>query len=82
MRTTLTLDADVAVQVEQVRRRRGVSLKEAINDALRRGLQDLADGEMPRREFSTATFDMGGSRLPTLDNIAEALAVAEGETFR
>ncbi|MGO8956472.1 MAG: CopG family transcriptional regulator [Streptosporangiaceae bacterium] len=38
MRTTVTLDADVAARLKQVARDRGVSFKEALNSAVRAGL--------------------------------------------
>lgn len=38
MRTTLTLDDDVAAMLEQVRKKQKISLKAAINTALRQGL--------------------------------------------
>lgn len=38
MRTTLTLDPDVAAKLKEEARRRGVSFKEAVNSSLRRGL--------------------------------------------
>jgi hypothetical protein len=38
MRTTLTLDPDVAQRIEQEVRRRGKTLKTVVNDALRAGL--------------------------------------------
>jgi len=40
VRTTLTIDDDVARLLEQDLKRSGESLKGAVNDALRRGLQD------------------------------------------
>ncbi|HEV8238762.1 MAG TPA: ribbon-helix-helix protein, CopG family [Thermoanaerobaculia bacterium] len=39
MRTTLTLDDDVARQLGELVRRRGASFKEVVNDTLRAGLQ-------------------------------------------
>ncbi len=82
MRTTLTLDADVSVELEALRRKRGLSLKDAVNDALRRGLRAMAESDdKPRSRFVTRTVDLGLPRLP-LDNVAEALATAEGEGFR
>ena len=42
MKTTLTLDDDVAAALERVRRTRNASLKDVVNDALRRGLNDLS----------------------------------------
>ena len=46
MRTTLTLDPDVADRLQREVRRTGTSFKAAVNEALRRGL-DLA-GRQPR----------------------------------
>ncbi len=38
MRTTLTLDDDVAVRLQELAQRRGKSFKDAVNDTLRKGL--------------------------------------------
>ncbi len=38
MRTTVTLDPDTRLLVERLMRERGLSFKEAINDAVRAGL--------------------------------------------
>jgi hypothetical protein len=38
MRTTVTLDADLAAKLQATARERGISFKEALNGALRRGL--------------------------------------------
>ncbi len=46
MRTTLTLDRDVAEGLEKEMRRTGKGLKAAVNDALRRGLRMA--GKTPR----------------------------------
>ena len=81
MRTTLTLDDDVAVQLERLRRARDVSLKELVNDALRRGLRDMSDKTKKRKPFRTQTFNLGPP-LINIDNVAEALAYAEGEAFK
>jgi Arc/MetJ family transcription regulator len=81
MRTTLTLDADVSVELEAMRRKQGLSLKEAVNDALRRGLRAMAEGDTRRSTFVTRSVDLGLPRLP-IDDVAEAVAAAEGESFR
>jgi hypothetical protein len=47
MRTTLTLDDDVATVLERLRKARGESLKDLVNEALREGLKRL---EAPRRK--------------------------------
>src|SRR5215467_11880184 len=73
MRTTLTLDPDVSVQIEALRRDQGLSLKDAVNHALRRGLRAMAEGGKAREAFVTRSVDLGEPRVP-LDDIAEALA--------
>ena len=40
MRTTVTLDPDVAAKLKQTARERGVSFKAVLNDAVRAGLGD------------------------------------------
>jgi hypothetical protein len=42
MRTTLTLDVDVAALLERVRRARNATLKDTVNEALRRALRGMA----------------------------------------
>lgn len=51
MRTTLTLDADVARTLRAAVQRRGVSFKEAVNDALRAGLGMEGATRRPRARF-------------------------------
>jgi hypothetical protein len=81
MRTTLTIDDDVAVRLERVRRERDANLKDVVNDALRRGLDNIEAPPKPRKPFRTKTFN-GGEFLFPIDNVAEALAYAEGEDFK
>jgi len=82
MRTTLTLDPDVAVLIEEARDKTKRSLKEVVNDALRRGLSEEGHAHERRRAYTTPSVDLGACRLPDLDDIAGALAAAEGEGFR
>jgi hypothetical protein len=81
MRTTLTIDADVAAQIERLRREGGRTLKGVINDALRRGLHDMQIRPKPRKPFRTQVYDMGPS-LVNIDNVAGTIAHTEGEDFR
>jgi hypothetical protein len=81
MRTTLTIDDDVAVQLERLRREREQSLKDIVNDALRRGLRDMQARAKRRKPFRTTTYDMGAP-LVSIDNVAEAIAYAEGDDFK
>lgn len=82
MRTTLTIDDDVAATLERLRRKRDVGLKDLINEALRRGLRDLETPPKQRRPYRTPSVDLGAPRIPNIDNIAEVLAIIEGEAFK
>jgi hypothetical protein len=81
MRTTLSIDDDVAVVLERLRRARNASLKDLVNEALRRGLQDMSAAPRKRKPFRTRALNMG-KPLVNFDNVAETLAYLEGEAFR
>jgi len=81
MRTTLTIEKDVALQLERLRRSRDLSLKDLVNEALRRGLRDMDASTKKRKPFRMHTFNMG-KPLINIDNIAEAIAYVEGEGFK
>ena len=81
MRTTLTLDDDVARLLERARKRRGVSLKELVNEALREGLARLDAPRCPRKRHATKAVSLGRCLLDNVDDVAEALAAADGERF-
>jgi hypothetical protein len=78
MRTTVTLDADVAELLRRSMRERKSSFKEALNDAVRAAL--LPGGVAPR--VDTPTFEMGEPLVP-LDRAIQLVAELEdGETLR
>ena len=84
MRTTLTIEEDVAVALERVRASGGLTLKAAVNEALRRGLRVMeaeARGDRGTEPYRIEPWDSGGMRV-SLDSIAEALAWGEGEAWR
>jgi hypothetical protein len=76
------LDDDVAAALELLRRSRDRSLKDLVNEALRRGLSDMSRRTKARAHVSTGVVALGRVRIPNIDNIAEALAVVEGEGFK
>jgi hypothetical protein len=82
MRTTLTLDKDVAALIERLRKSRGESLKDLVNEALREGLRHMTAPPRKRAAFRTKSVNLGRCLLGNVDNVAEVLAVAEGESFR
>lgn len=78
----MTLDDDVAAMIERIRTREKMSLKQVVNDLLRKGiLADKRTGTSKER-YETPELSAGKSRFPDLDNVAEILAVAEGEEYR
>jgi Ribbon-helix-helix protein, copG family len=82
MRTTLTLDDDVAATLQRLRRNRRIGLKQLINEALRRGLKEMGRRRGPREPMRTKVVALGRVRVPSIDNIGEALAIAESESFK
>lgn len=68
MRTTVTLDADTEAMLRKHMGERGVSFKQAINDAIRSGLMSEG-GDVA---FETPTFDMG----PPVVDLDRALRLA------
>jgi hypothetical protein len=82
MRTTLTLEKDVAARLAQLARRRRRPLKAIVNEALRAGLPALERPAAAPRVFRTEGFDLGPSLVGSLDNVADILARVEGEGHR
>ena len=82
MRTTLTIDEDVAVRLQRLRRSQNRGLKQIINEALRRGLNQMSEEEIPRGDYQTRSVDLGRCLIGSIDDVAEVLAIAEGEDFR
>ncbi len=64
MRTTVTLDQDVAAKLREVARERGVSFKTALNESLRAGLGGNARAA---RRYRMPARDMGVRRGVDLD---------------
>lgn len=80
MRTTVTLDDDVAAHLERLRTSRQ-SWKSLINDTLRRGLADL-ERVAPHTSGPFTDPDALGDLLIDVTDVSEALALAEGEDYR
>ena len=82
MRITVTLDDDVVALIKQVRNERNASMKDVVNDGLRQSLSQKLTSPNERTPFQTRTFDAGRCLIGNVDNVAEALAIGEGEGFR
>ena len=82
MRTTLTIDDDVAAVLERLRRAGDASLKQLINEALRRGLKEMSSRSKRPEPVRTRSVALGRVRISDIDNIGEALAAAVGEIYK
>jgi hypothetical protein len=76
MRTTVNLDEDVVVAVEQLRQKQGMGLSEAVNQLARAGMS-----RKPRRTpFRQRTARIGLN--VDVSNVAEALEQLDGPSAR
>ena len=82
MRTTLTLDNDVAVLLKRLAEQQKRRLKDIVNLALRHGLNALLQPGKRKKAYKTKAVDLGACLVGSLDDIAEVLAITEGERFR
>lgn len=82
MRTTLTLDDDVAAKLKAESRRTGRPFRDVVNETLRRGLAQrrLAAAAQP---FTISARDLGQLEPGlSLDNVAELIEQVEGALHR
>lgn len=82
MRTTITLDEDVAEKLQsEMRRRRTTNFKETLNDVLRRGL--LARRELVAvKPFKVRARRLGNKSGLNYDNVGELLEQVEGASHK
>ncbi len=81
MRTTLTLDDDVAAVLSRLQKTQKKALKQLVNQALREGLKQMGSSAPRRKRYQTKTVNLGRCLAGNIDDVAEVLAVAEGESF-
>jgi hypothetical protein len=80
MRTTVTLDPDVERLIKTEMRERGVSFKQALNDAIRSGRKAQAKR---RKRFVQQTFSLGKEQNFRWDKaLAAADAIEDEELIR
>jgi hypothetical protein len=88
MRTTLTLDADVAARLKRIQQRQNAPFENVVDAALREGLDALEKRPRPkhktgtRRKTWTPPLPLGGSLVAELHGVAEVLAIAGGPAFK
>ncbi len=82
MRTTLTLDDDIAALLRRIQKQRDCGLKELVNAALREGLRQMETSRKHSALYRIRPLSLGRCLVPSLDDVSEVLAVAEGESFK
>ena len=80
-RTTLTLDGDVTRELENLRQERNESFRDVVNEALRRGLQEMR-APRKRKVGQTRPVSGTGPRLTSYDDVSEVLSIIEGDDYR
>lgn len=81
MRTTITLDDDVAARIHEEMRERGATFKGTLNDLLREGLQYRTNAKRVQR-FKARPRAMGSRIGIDYDNIGDLLEQTEGASHR
>ena len=80
MRTTLTLDADVAAKAKRGAAKLGKPFREVINAALRLGLDEVL--KPSAKPYRTKSRPLGLKPGLSYDDVGELLARTEGEEHR
>lgn len=77
MRTTVTLDPDVAARLKEEMRTRGVTFKEALNSSVRRGLE--SSERTPGKPYKVRTAKLGARPGVNLDKALQLAGELEDE---
>jgi hypothetical protein len=79
MRTTLSLDDDVAAELRRIQKATGRSWKDVVNETLRLGFR-AGEGNRERRVLRrTKPVSLGAPLLGDISNVHEVLSLVEGD---
>lgn len=81
MRTTVTLEDDVAAALVRLEKEEGLSPKEAINMSVR-AFVAARSRKGARSTYRTPAVDLGRCLIGSIDDVSETVALAEGDDFR
>jgi hypothetical protein len=81
MRTTLTLDDDVAAMLRRLQKEQGTSFKQLVNDALRRGGESLSENKPPEWKQYTFPVRSGPFTVP-IDDISAVEEMLDEEKYK
>ena len=76
----ITIDDDIAAQLEDIRRSGKGSLKQIVNDLLRTGLKRA--NPQARHTHRTKEVRLGRCLIDSIDDVSQALSIAEEEDAR
>jgi hypothetical protein len=82
VRTTLSLDDDVARLLQKESRRSGTSFKQTVNHFLRLGLTAIAPKRSAGKPFRVTPRKLGLPPGLTYDNVEQLLEALEGPAHR
>ncbi len=80
MRTTVTLDDDVAAALERRRATSGLTFRQVLNEAIREGLVQRPARRGPSQR--TEPVDVGDILVPDLDHVQALLDLVDGPDRR
>ncbi len=78
MRTTITLDPDVEALVKKTMKERGLSFKQAVNDAIRSSLGSAASAE----PYDFPSYHMGAPKIDLTHALRAAADLEDEEILR
>jgi predicted CopG family antitoxin len=83
MRTTFTISDDIYKTLKKLCSEKSISYKELVDQILRVGLAQISKaGSSEDADYDMQTVSLGAPSMQQLDNIAEVLAVLEGDNHR
>jgi hypothetical protein len=82
VRTTLTLDDDLARLLQKASRRSGASFKQTVNRFLRLGLTSASKPPAERKPFKVTPRKLGLPAGLTYNNVEQVLEAIEGPAHR
>jgi len=83
MRTTLTLDDDIGIEIARLRDTQKLGLKEIVNRAMRLGLASMtAVRPAKRKKFQTPVFSAKHKFLCDIVKTHDALEFGEGSYYK
>lgn len=78
----MTLDPDVAAEIERIRKQEGRRFKHVLNDALRAGLRELSRSRSDLERSPVTTPHALGKSATDITDVSAALAWAEDEDHK